>query len=84
MLICGDIPAADIVRMLKAIIVVLLVAIILSLGSGAVFFFKDQGEGKRTLYALGVRVTLAVLLIICLVYGVMTGQLTLNAPWHNN
>lgn len=83
MLICGDIPAADIVRMLKAIIVVLLVAIILSLGSGAVFFFKDQGEGKRTLYALGVRVTLAVLLIICLVYGVMTGQLTLNAPWHN-
>ena len=69
-------------RMLKAIIVVLLVAIILSLGSGAVFFFKDQGEGKRTLYALGVRVTLAVLLIICLVYGVMTGQLQLNAPWH--
>jgi hypothetical protein len=69
--------------MLKAIIVVLLVAIILSLGSGAVFFFKDQGEGKRTLYALGLRVTLAVLLIICLVYGVMTGQLELNAPWHN-
>ncbi|MGV3592047.1 MAG: twin transmembrane helix small protein [Gammaproteobacteria bacterium] len=68
--------------MLKAIIVVLLVAIILSLGSGAVFFFKDQGESKRTLYALGVRVTLAVLLVICLVYGVMTGQLTLNAPWH--
>jgi hypothetical protein len=69
--------------MLKAIIVVLLVAIILSLGSGAVFFFKDQGEGKRTYRALGLRVTLAVLLIICLVYGVMTGQLGLNAPWHN-
>ena len=69
--------------MLKAIIVVLLVAIILSLGSGAVFFFKDQGEGKRTLYALGVRITLAILLIICLVYGVLTGQLSLNAPWHN-
>jgi hypothetical protein len=69
--------------MLKAIIVVLLVAIILSLGSGAVFFFKDQGEGKRTFHALGLRVTLAVLLIICLVYGVLTGQLALNAPWHN-
>jgi hypothetical protein len=68
--------------MLKVIIVVLLVAIILSLGSGAVFFFKDQGEGKRTFYALGVRVTLAVLLILCLVYGVMTGQLGINAPWH--
>ena len=68
--------------MLKVIIVVLLLAIILSLGSGAVFFFKDQGEGKRTFYALGVRVTLAVLLILCLVYGVMTGQLGINAPWH--
>jgi len=69
--------------MLKAIIVILLIGIILSLGSGAVFFFKDQGEGKRTLYALGVRITLAVLLIICLVYGVMSGELALNAPWHN-
>jgi hypothetical protein len=69
--------------MLKVIIVVLLIAIILSLGSGAVFFFKDQGEGKRTFHALGVRVALAVLLIVCLVYGVMTGQLGLNAPWHN-
>jgi hypothetical protein len=68
--------------MLKVIIVVLLIANILSLGSGAVFFFKDQGEGKRTLYALGVRVSLALLLIITLVYGVMTGQLGINAPWH--
>jgi hypothetical protein len=70
--------------MLKAIIVILLVAIILSLGSGAVFFFKDQGESKRTLYALGVRVTLAVLLMLCIVYGVLSGELALNAPWHNN
>jgi hypothetical protein len=69
--------------MLKAIIVILLIGIILSLGSGAVFFFKDQGEGKRTLYALGVRITLAVLLVICLVYGVLSGELALNAPWHN-
>lgn len=68
--------------MLKIIIVVLALANILCLGSGAVFFFKDQGEGKRTLYALGLRVTLALLLIATLVYGVMTGQLGLNAPWH--
>ncbi len=69
--------------MLKVIIVVLLIANILCLGSGAVFFFKEQGEGKRTFYALGLRVSLALLLIITLVYGVMTGQLGLNAPWHN-
>lgn len=69
--------------MLKAIIIILLIAILASLGSSAVFFFKDQGENRRTLYALGVRVTLAVLLMICLVYGVLSGQLGLNAPWHN-
>ena len=69
--------------MLKAIILLLLAAIIASLGSGAFFFFKDQGETKRTMYALGVRITLAVLLMICVVYGVLSGQLTLNAPWYN-
>ena len=69
--------------MLKVIIVVLLVAILISLGSGAVFFFQDQGRSKRTLYALGVRVTLAVLLVVCLTYGVISGELVLNAPWHN-
>lgn len=69
--------------MLKTIIAILLIAIIASLASGAVFFFKDQGEKRRTLHALGVRVTLAVLLVLCLIYGVLSGQLTLNAPWHN-
>jgi len=69
---------------LKIIIVILLLAIIASLFSGAVFFFKDQGnERKRTLYALGVRVSLAVLLMICIIYGVASGQLTPSAPWYN-
>jgi hypothetical protein len=50
--------------------------------TGAVFFFKDQGSTKRTLYALGVRITLAVLLMITITYGIFSGQLQLNAPWH--
>ncbi len=69
--------------MLKIIIVVLLIAIVLSLFSGAVFFFKDQGSTKRTLYALGVRITLAILLMLTITYGIFTGQLALNAPWHH-
>ena len=68
--------------MLKVIIVVLLIAIIISLASGAVFFMKDQGNTKRTLYALGVRVTLAVLLVACITWGVYSGQLQISAPWH--
>lgn len=69
--------------MLKIIILILLLAVIASLVSGAVFFFKDQGETKRTMYALGVRITLASLLILCIIYGVHSGELSLNAPWHN-
>jgi hypothetical protein len=68
--------------MLKVIILILLLAMLASLASGAVFFFKDQGQSKRTLYALGIRVTLAVLLIGTITYGVMSGQLRLSAPWH--
>jgi ABC-type sulfate transport system permease component len=68
--------------LLRTIIVLLLIAMIASLASGAVFFFKDQGESKRTLHALGVRIGLAVLLIICITYGVLSGELGLNAPWH--
>ena len=68
--------------MIKIIIVLLLIAIVVSLFSGAFFFFKDQGGTKRTLYALGIRITLAILLMITITYGVMSGQLALNAPWH--
>lgn len=67
---------------LKVIIVVLFVAMLFSLSSALVFLLKDFGsESKRTLYALGIRVTLAVLLVACIVYGFATGMLTNTAPW---
>jgi hypothetical protein len=68
--------------MLKFLIVFFLVGVLVSLASGAIFFFKDQGRSKRTLYALGVRISFAVLLVITLVYGIITGELGLDAPWH--
>ncbi len=68
--------------MLKVVIFLLLLAMIASLTSGAVFFFKDQGESKRTLYALGIRVTLAILLLVTVSWGLYSGQLSINAPWH--
>ena len=69
--------------MLKPVIVILLLAIIFNLVVSAVFYFKDQGNRKRTMYLLGVRVSLAALLLIVVVYGVVSGELTLGAPWHN-
>ncbi|MEM7003662.1 MAG: twin transmembrane helix small protein [Pseudomonadota bacterium] len=73
--------------MLKVIIIVLLIGVVISLFSGLVFLFKDtdRDDSKRTLYALGVRITLATLLLLTILYGFYTGELRMgiNAPWHN-
>ena len=71
--------------MLKFLIVVLLLALIVSLFSGFYFLMTDQGdkEKRRTLNSLGVRVTLAVSLMLLVVYGVATGQIRSQAPWEN-
>jgi hypothetical protein len=71
---------------LKVLIFVLLIGVIVSLFSGLVFLFKDAGKqnSRRTLHALGVRITLAAALLATIFYGFYTGQLRLgtNAPWH--
>ncbi len=53
----------------KSIIIVLIIGILLSLASSLFFLFKDRGEGKRTVYGLGIRVTILV------AYGLSTGEL---------
>ncbi len=67
---------------LKIIIVILFIAILVSLSGALSFLFKDtEVDSKRTLYALGTRITLAALLMIVVVYGLSTGQLGSTAPW---
>lgn len=68
--------------MLRVLIVVLLVGIVISLVTGFVFFYKDKGRSKRVMYALGVRVSLAIILMICVFYGFSSGELTMEAPWN--
>lgn len=72
--------------LIKVIIIVLLIGVLLSLFSGLVFLFKDTGkpDSRRTLHALGVRITLAAALLITILYGFYSGQLRMgtNAPWH--
>lgn len=68
--------------LLKIAIVVLFVAVVVSLSSGLYFLMKDVGNRrKRTLYALGIRVSLAALLVGTITYGFVTGKLTSTAPW---
>ncbi|MGI9288470.1 MAG: DUF2909 domain-containing protein [Pseudomonadales bacterium] len=67
--------------MLKAIIIILLIALIISLFSGLIFFVKDQGTTRRTVNSLGVRLLIAVLLMGVVIYGLYTGTLRSKAPW---
>ena len=68
--------------LLKTIIVVLFIAVLISLFSGLNFLVKDLGSPKkRLLYSLGLRVSLAILLLATIVYGAYTGQLNSSAPW---
>jgi hypothetical protein len=66
---------------IKPAIVVLLILLLISLFSGFVFLMKDQGTTKRTFYALGIRVTLALTLGAVVAWGFYTGELRSKAPW---
>ena len=60
---------------LRPLIYAVIILILLSLASSLFFLFKDQGRGKRSVYSLGVRVSLAAFLLILVAYGLSTGQL---------
>jgi len=74
--------------LLKALIVFLLIGVVVSLFSGLVFLFRDSDrhDSRRTLYALGVRITFAGALLLTVFYGFYTGELRIgtHAPWHNS
>ena len=69
------------IMLIKVIIVILLIGLLISLGSGLVFLFKDVGTTRRTMQALGVRITLAAALMATTAYGFYSGQLEVGAPW---
>ncbi|MDA9971231.1 DUF2909 domain-containing protein [Gammaproteobacteria bacterium] len=60
---------------LRPLIYAVIILILLSLASSLFFLFKDQGRGKRSVYSLGVRVSLAAFLLMLVAYGLSTGQL---------
>lgn len=58
---------------MKLLVLALLLAIVVSLGSGLYFLYHDQEGSTRVLKALKVRVALSVLLIVLLVVGYSLG-----------
>lgn len=71
--------------MYKFLIIVLFIAVVLSLTSALLFLLKDMNVpgSKRTLYALGIRIALAICLMSLIGYGIQTGKIRNNAPWDN-
>ena len=69
--------------MLKILIILLMLALVNSLGSGLYFLMVDQGnlEKKRLFTSLGIRLGLATALITTIIFGVATGQLGNRNPW---
>jgi uncharacterized membrane protein len=69
--------------LLKAAIIVMMLALIASLGSGFYYLMLDQGDAskRRTFHSLGVRVSIAITLMALIAYGVATGQLGHMTPW---
>ncbi|SDT07617.1 Protein of unknown function [Halopseudomonas litoralis] len=65
---------------LKIIILVLLAAIIISLFSGALFL-RNAESGSSLVNALTLRISLTVVLILLIAWGLWSGQLHWGAPW---
>ncbi|SIR28762.1 twin transmembrane helix small protein [Pseudomonas sp. A214] len=67
--------------MLKAAIVLMLIATIASLFSGLFFLVKDQSDSNRLVIALTIRVSLAAITVGLIAWGFFSGQLVSHVPW---
>jgi len=69
---------------LKIIIVLLFIANLVALSSAFYTLLTDQGHGgKRTARLLALRVSLAAALLLCVAYGIWSGDLGIHSPWYN-
>lgn len=69
---------------LKVLIVILFIGNIAALTRAFYTLMVNHGTGsKQTANILAIRVTLGVLLILVVSYGIWSGELAISAPWHN-
>jgi hypothetical protein len=61
---------------MKAIVLVLLAAIVISLGAGLFFLVRGEKNSPRMLYALKIRVALSIVLIVFLVLSFTFGWIS--------
>ena len=61
---------------MKLVVLILLVAVLISLGSGLFFLVRDEKGSPRMLKALKIRVALSILLILFLLVSFQFGWIT--------
>ncbi len=66
---------------IKIAIVILLLAMVISLINGFVGLMKDRSGSPRLILSLTSRVVMAGLIVGLVIYGKMSGQLDISAPW---
>ncbi|MCY4043647.1 MAG: DUF2909 domain-containing protein [Cellvibrionales bacterium] len=66
---------------LQLLILINFLLLVISLFSSLFVLYREKGEGLKTFYALSIRVTLAVSLLVLVGFGVATGQIGSHAPW---
>ena len=69
LILCRLVPTAAAQKMLNILILLVLVGILVSLGSGLFFLVRDSGKTERTVISLSIRVALSALLLGLLAYG---------------
>ncbi|KFX70827.1 major facilitator superfamily permease [Pseudomonas taeanensis MS-3] len=67
--------------MLKAAIILFLLATLVSLFSGLFFLVKDEGRSSRLVNALTARVTLTAITVGLIAWGFYSGQLSPHVTW---
>lgn len=67
--------------MLKAAIILLLLATLVSLFSGLFFLVRDEGRGLRVVNSLSVRVVLTAITVALIAWGFYSGQLASHVTW---
>lgn len=65
-------------RNMKIVAIIVLIAILGSLGSALVFLVRDGGKTKRTVNALTLRIGLSVVLFLFLMFGYYMGWFVPN------
>lgn len=58
---------------MRIVVIIFLVLIVASLGSGLYYLIKDKGQSERTVKALTVRVALSITLFLLLMLGFYFG-----------